>query len=131
MRRAVIFPLLGLILLTAACAQQRVADDAPLQSEVPLASGGEDTVRNQVEAHWHIPVEAIDKCPAPFELRVSLAPDGEVTQVDMPVDADTSDACRTSMESARRAVLFASPLKIPGDRHISALRLRFDPSRLY
>jgi hypothetical protein len=115
------------LLLATGCAQ-RTADEAPLQSEGPLTRDDGDPIRDQVEAHWHIPVEAISECPTPFELRVSLAPDGKVTQVEMPVDETTSDACRASMESARRAVLIASPLKIPGDGHISALRLRFDPS---
>ena len=119
--------MLGLVFLATACVQQKAEDDAPLQSAVPLTKGENDPIRDQVEAHWHIPVEAISECPAPFELRVSLAPDGKVTQVEMPVDETTTDACRASMESARRAVLIASPLKIPGDGHISALRLRFDP----
>ena len=68
-----------------------------------------EAINEQVVQNWSIDPSVFQQCGKPFELRIALDPDGTVTKVDTPVGDPPSDACRQSMESARRAVPFRIP----------------------
>lgn len=99
------------------------------QETTVYTHGYDDDIRQQIEQNWTVDTAAAEACTQPVELRVFLAEDrsGKVTKVDILPSDQLSDACKTVAESARRAVLMSSPLKLPADSSFSSLRLRFHP----
>jgi len=106
------------------------APPAMAQETIYYSHGYDDDIRQQIERNWNVDTAAIEACSRPVELRVFLAEDrsGKVTKVDILPGDPESDACKAVAESARRAVLISSPLKLPADNQLSSLKLRFDPN---
>ena len=67
-----------------------------------------DAIKQKVERNWSVPAGVLDASDLVVTLRIQLAPDGAVRRVEM-VGADGGAKYRTMVESARRAVLKASP----------------------
>lgn len=102
-------------------------------SEIPLTASEEDGIRPQIENNWNVSAGA-DECPIEqrkaAELLVHLDPDGAVTKVE-PVSDLSQDKCsRSAYESARRAVMLSSPLKLPPGKTFSTILLRFHPGEV-
>jgi hypothetical protein len=83
-----------------------------------------DRLRTAVEKNWLIPkgVENLDRCTV--TLRLHLAPDGVVSQIEKLDDSSDPD-CKTIAESARRAVLITQAelghLPVPTDKYNSTI----------
>lgn len=93
---------------------QTVAQNtSPKLTDQPLSMTVIDLIRRQVESKWVVPAGAEDERDLAVELRVRLRPDGSVVSADI-VDMgrmQTEPFFRTMAESARRAILNASPLQ--------------------
>lgn len=77
-----------------------------------------DAIRRKVESNWNVPAGALDAAELRVTLRIQLKPDGSVQRVEI-VDSDSGTNFRTMAESARRAVLQASPFDIL-TRHVDS-----------
>ena len=110
--------------------EQKQAKAAPVETppevvstsrvtDEPLSSSVSDAIRRQVEDKWNVPAGAANAGDLAVEIRILLMPDGEVRRAEIVDQARLSDAFyRTMAESARRAVLQASPLRdLPPDRY--------------
>lgn len=93
---------------------------SPRLTDEPLSMTVIDLIRRQVEQKWVVPAGAEDAGNLAVELRVLLRPDGSVISAEI-VDTgrmQTEPFFRTMAESARRAVLNASPLKgLPTEKY--------------
>ena len=77
-----------------------------------------DAIRAHVSKFWNIPAGAKDAANLIVEIRVTVQPDGTVTDaqiVNRPMMADSF--WTAASDSARRAVRLASPLPIPRDKY--------------
>ncbi len=110
--------------------EQKQAEAKPLEappevstmsrvSDEPLSSSVSDAIRRQVEDNWNVPAGAADAGDLAVEIRIRLLPDGVVQRADIVDQARLSEAFfRTMAESARRAVLQASPLRdLPPEKY--------------
>jgi TonB family protein len=110
------------------------------KAETPAAADGdasklpfdapERNIRTQIERNWNLGSLAAspDLAEMMVELRIALLPDGTVTEVQV-VNAQPSTAeTRQLAESAIRAVMIASPLKLPPGTSFSSITVRFRPS---
>lgn len=89
----------------------------------------DDSVRQAIVPNWNIDYAMAEACPKPFQLHVALKPGGIVQDVSLNGEPSGDTACKSLVESAKRAVLKSSPLPVPND--ISAMDLNFDiPSML-
>ena len=88
-------------------------------TDEPLSLSVRDAIRRQVEDKWNVPAGAANAGDLAVEIRILLMPDGEVRRADIVDRARLSDAFyRTMAESARRAVLQASPLRdLPPEKY--------------
>jgi len=88
-------------------------------SDEPLSSSVSAAIRRQVEDKWNVPAGAANAGDLAVEIRILLMPDGEVRRADIVDQARLSDAFyQTMAESARRAVLQASPLRgLPPEKY--------------
>ncbi len=110
-------------------AQERNLSDEPLTlSEI-------DAIRAQIEQCWNVPVGARNAEDLIVEIRVTLNPDGSVFA--MPEILNTTRMAsdpffRAAAESAQRAVLKCSPLRMPSKKYSvwKEVTLRFDPSQM-
>ena len=98
-------------------------------SSVPMTASEEDTLREQVEANWNM--GWAEQCPPEqqkvFEVRVHLASDNTVTKVE-PLGELADDRCSVLVrDSAIRAIMIASPLKVPPGKQVASMVLRFHP----
>lgn len=114
---------------TPSPSSQSQPSQVAITSEGPMTVGQGDGIRPQIEENWNL--GASDQCPParqkPFEIRVQLAPDGTVTRLE-PVGDLPQDACSVqARNSASRAIMLASPLKLPPGSTYSSLVLRFHP----
>ncbi len=93
-------------------AMSRVSDET-LSSSVSAA------IRRQVEDKWNVPAGAAGAGELAVEIRISLLPDGTVQRARIVDQSRLSQAFyRTMAESARRAVLLASPLRdLPPEKY--------------
>lgn len=106
-------------------AQARPAEPPPETSTMsrisdePLSSSVSDAIRRQVEDNWNVPAGAADAADLTVEIRIYLRSDGEVSRAVIVDQSRLSDAFyRTMAESARRAVLQASPLRdLPPEKY--------------
>ena len=84
----------------------------------PISMTEMDAIRAHVSKFWNIPAGAKDAANLIVEIRVTLMPDGTVTDaqvVNRPMLADSF--WQAAADSARRAVRLASPLPIPRDKY--------------
>ena len=97
---------------------EAVAPDAADQRKPQLLSAVAkatiaDAIRREVEANWSVPVGVQDADTLVVTIRIRLLPDGKVQSaeiIDQITDSGTN--IRTMAESARRAVLKASPFDV-------------------
>nr|WP_298682386.1 hypothetical protein [uncultured Dongia sp.] len=106
--------------LIAGAARASLADD-PVYTAI---SPDEIAFRDQIERNWNINSALIDQCREMIELRVALAPDGTVTKVDILQPGGPAAECRPAAEAARRAVLIASPFKVPSGTYPPSIKFR-------
>lgn len=104
--------------------------------DAPLTLSEQDYIRNQISKCWTIPSGAMDIKNAYIILRISLNPDGSVTNVGL-VEAKgynkNSDFYSAVVDSAMRAVKMCSPIEnLPVAKYNSwkELELNFDPSSM-
>ena len=124
----------GLLLcVSAGCsalAQESDSSQAPAVS--PLTDAEEADIRNQIERNWNLG----DLLGSPelknvvIELRVFLGSDGKVNAVEVLNTQPDNPSFRQAAESARRAVLISSPLKLPPGKSFPSMRLRFYPDKI-
>jgi hypothetical protein len=66
----------------------------------------------------------------PVKVRIYLNPDGTVRKIE-PIDALVADPCwAASYETAKRAIIKASPLKLPPGKTYDSLTLTFRPDQI-
>lgn len=101
-------------------------------SEVLLTESDETDIRNQIERNWNLGSLAGSPSLKDMvaELRIELLPDGTVTKVDVVNDQPGNPEFQNLTDSARRAVMISSPLKLPPGKVFTALRIRFYPGEL-
>lgn len=115
----------------AAEPEETTGPQTELASEVPMTSGDEDGIRDQIQDKWNLGSAA----GAPnieeilVELRIELMPDGSVTKVTL-LNNQADPYFRSLAESAIRAVKQASPLRLPPGKYWPTIKLRFRPSEL-
>ena len=84
----------------------------------PISMTEADAIRAHVSKFWNIPAGAKDADKLVVEIRVSVMPDGTVTDARIVNAPMLTDSFWTAAaESARRAVRLASPLPIPKDKY--------------
>ena len=100
-------------------------------SEIPLTASEEDGIRGQIEHNWNLGSLAgsPDLAGMLVELRITLLPDGTVSRVDI-LNTGTSPYFRQAAESAKRAVMVSSPLKLPPGKTYDTMKLRFYPDQV-
>ena len=100
----------------------------------PLSLSVIDAIRRQVEDRWNVPIGARDAGELEVEIRIRLQPDGTVAAAQI-VDQSRflqpgEEFFRSMAESARRAVLQASPLQnLPPEKYDQwrEITFRFKP----
>jgi hypothetical protein len=99
-------------------------------SEISLQPSASDIdfVRGQIERHWNFDAGARDAASLVVKVRVRLLPDGTVASADI-VSAPSDGFAQSAAESARRAVLAASPLQLPPGKYdmFKDITFSFDP----
>jgi outer membrane biosynthesis protein TonB len=100
-------------------------------SEIPLTASEEDGIRGQIERNWNLGslAGAPDLTGMLVEVRLTLQPDGTVTRADV-INSGTSPLFRQASESAIRAVMISSPLKLPPGKTYDTIVLRFHPDQV-
>jgi hypothetical protein len=98
----------------------------------PLATiSAKDFLRAQIERHWDFDVSSLGSTDLTVAIHVEIAPNGAVSQVDIVDDPrySSNPSYRAAADSARRAVLVASPLQIPPGRYddFKDVTLNLDP----
>ena len=88
-------------------------------SDETLSLSVSDAIRRQVEDNWNVPAGAADAADLTVEIRIYLMSDGEVSRAVIVDQSRLSDSFYRSMaESARRAVMRASPLRdLPPEKY--------------
>ena len=94
-----------------------------------------DLVKRQIQECWSLPAGAKEAENLVVDIQVALDPDGTVRQVRI-VDAarmEQDSFFRAAAESARRAVLKCSPLKLPPETYQQwkTMTLTFDPKEMF
>lgn len=100
-------------------------------AEAPLTEADERSIRDQIVRNWNFHA-GDEECPIeqrePVELRLYLATDGTVTEVE-PITDVSKDACLLgTYDGARRAVTISSPLKLPPGKSYPIMTIRFNPA---
>jgi outer membrane biosynthesis protein TonB len=109
---------------------------APQSAIGPQMTSSElDALRSQISNHWNVDPGRKDAAGIVVVIRVTAGPDGAV--IGMPQIEDTARLAtdpvyRSIAESARRAILLSSPLKLPPGKYDvwrgdGGLVLRFSP----
>ncbi len=114
------------------------APDVPYDPTIPISVSEKMAVVNQIVRHWSPPAGVKDDYSLNVSLDVKLRQDGSVISVGfMPETAArmrSNPAMTAAAQSARRAVLKASPLKnLPQNKYNSwkEMTLNFNPQMLY
>ena len=89
----------------------RPEGNAPAPLTGPLRRTITDAIKQKVERNWSVPAGVFDAGELVVTLRIQLAPDGSVRRVEIFDDGGGANY-RTMAESARRAVLKASPFDV-------------------
>ena len=100
-------------------------------SEIPLTASEEDGIRGQIERNWNLGslAGAPDLTDMLIEIRITLQPDGTVTRADV-INGGTNPLFRQASESAIRAVMVSSPLKLPPGKTYESMVVRFHPDQV-
>jgi len=116
-------------------AQQEAA--APPQDDYngpPVTEGEKDAIRQQIQQNWLVDVGMQGLDQMTVDIVVQMNPDGSVQQATIDGGSNTDNPnWRIMAESARRAVLKSSPLRMPPDKPYEAwsrIRLHFDPKEM-
>jgi hypothetical protein len=101
-------------------------------SEIPLTAAEEADIRGQIERNWNVGSLAgsphlVDSV---IELRVQLLPDGTVTGIEAMNEKPGNPDFRQAVDSAIRAVMISSPLKLPAGKRFEFIRVRFMPGEI-
>lgn len=99
-----------------------------------LSISEEDAVRRQIESCWNVPTGAKNAHAIVVEIRISTNPDGSVREARIVEQSRLSDPFfRAMAESAQRAVLTASPLKLPPHKYAQwrVFTMNFNPRDMY
>ncbi len=112
-------------------AEPSTGPQTSLTSEIPMTASEEDGIRGQIERVWNLGSIAgsPDLAGLIIELRITLLPDGSVTKVQV-LNMNPSPYFGPAAESAKRAVMIASPLKLPTGKSYGTMRLRFYPDQV-
>ena len=100
----------------------------------PLSMSEKDAIRSQIENKWNAPIGAKDAQNLIVTLHIEVNPDGAVTKVDLAggqARYNSDSFFRAAVESAKRAVMQASPLKnLPADKYGTwrEMDMDFNPS---
>lgn len=115
----------------AAPAEASAGPQTALASEVALTASEEDGIRGQIERVWNLGSLAgsPDLTGLVIEMRITLLPDGSVTKVQV-LNTNPSPFFGPAAESAKRAVMIASPLTLPRGKTYDTMRLRFYPDQV-
>ena len=115
---------------TAAAPQPSPTPSPSKASEISLQPSASDVdfVRGQIERHWNFDAGARDAANLIVKVHVRLLPDGTVASADI-VSAGNDSFGQSAAESARRAVLAASPLQLPPGKYdqFKEITFSFDP----
>lgn len=98
---------------------QNVKGSAQNNPNEPVSMTEMDMIKAQIIPHWQVPAGAKDAANLIIPIHVMLDPDGTVTKAEI-VDTlryNTDSFYRAAADSARRAVLTASPLKAPPTKY--------------
>jgi outer membrane biosynthesis protein TonB len=103
-------------------------------SSKPTASE-RDYVSAQIWPHWNVDLGAKQAATLQVGVRITIQPDGTVTSATLVVDQSRYDSdtfYQAAAEAAKRAVLQASPLKVPPSRpdmfrNNPVMTINFDP----
>jgi outer membrane biosynthesis protein TonB len=100
-------------------------------SEIPLTASEEDGIRGQIERNWNLGslAGAPDLTGMMISLRITLQPDGTVTRAEV-INSGSSPLFRQASESAIRAVMISSPLKLPSGKTYDSMVVRFHPDQV-
>src|SRR5262245_19622252 len=128
----------GLALL--GCQPNKVQPSSPIEQNAgtadgldvfdPLSEADERDIKEQIERNWNLG----DLAGSPrlagmiVELRIKLLPDGTVTQAQV-LNSHPSAEFPQVAESAVRAVMISSPLKLPPEKTFDSMVIRFHPDR--
>ncbi len=99
----------------------------------PISMTEADAIRAHVSKFWNIPAGAQNAENLKVELRITVQPDGTVTNVQIINQPfNPSSYYLAAADSARRAVRLASPLPIPRDKfsQFDNFVLAFDPREM-
>lgn len=110
-------------------AQEGSSSDWPTTARLTRAE--EQDLRDQIERNWNLGSLAgsPDFADVVIELRVHLEPDGKVTKIDVLNDRPDVPSFEDWANSVRRAVMIASPLKLPPGKSFKTVRLLFHPGQ--
>lgn len=101
-------------------------------SEIPLTASEEDGIRDQIARNWNLGSLAgspnLDGMVV--ELRVHLLPDGTITTAELVNQQPGNPDFRLAANSAIRAVMISSPLKLPPGKAFTSLNIRFYPGEV-
>lgn len=101
-------------------------------TEKPASMTEKDAIRAHIERFWNVPDGAKDSDKLVVYIRVSVLPDGTVTDAQVQTGdptMTTNPYYQTAADSARRAVRAASPLPIPSGKYdqFKSFTLAFSP----
>jgi hypothetical protein len=122
--------------LSACAADKAVSTSSAAKTEMfssmPLTASEQSDIRNQIERNWNLGDLAGSPNVAGMvvELRAKLSPDGTVTEVTLMNDQPGNPDFPHVAESARRAVMISSPLKLPPGKSYPSMVLRFRPDQV-
>ncbi len=114
----------------------RAAANAPSNPNLALSMSDIDMIRQQITSNWNPPIGAKDAQNMIVAVSVAISRDGTVADVRIEDEARAArdDVFRVFAESARRAVLRSSPLRLPPgkEERLSSDRLQivFNPKEL-
>jgi outer membrane biosynthesis protein TonB len=116
----------------AAPQQESTGPQTASISEIPMTASEEDGIRAQIEKVWNLGsvLGSPNLAGLVIELRIEVQPDGTVSRVTLLNDKPGDPFYRAAADSARRAVLIASPLKLPVGKQWPTMRLRFYPDQV-
>jgi TonB family protein len=100
-------------------------------SEIPLTASEEDGIRGQIERNWNLGslAGAPDLTGMVIEVRITLQPDGTVTGAKV-INSSNNPMFRQAGESAIRAIMITSPLKLPPGKTYTSMVIRFHPDQV-
>jgi membrane protein involved in colicin uptake len=122
------------VVLLLACTLLGCASNGrkPPEAAVPLTKSEEADIRDQIERNWNLGEFAASPNLADrvIQVRIELQPDGTVTSVEVLNDEAGNSDFRQAAESARRAIMISSPLRLPPGKTYKSMRLNFHPDKL-